>query len=381
MAGLYIHIPFCRQKCAYCDFFSSACDTESMESYIEAIGNEWDIRKCEINSKEITTLYLGGGTPSLIPFPMLKQLFTRLIPEIDIPNLEEITLEANPEDITSESLKYYRDLGINRISVGIQSFNSRELLEIGRGHNPEASRAALRKLSTSGFNYSADLMYGLPGQSPADWENNLSELLSYSPSHFSAYLLSYEPGTRLYASMMHGKVDETNEDTAQEMFRILCKEADRAGYHHYEISNLAKPGMESRHNSSYWNYTPYVGLGPSAHSFDGHIRRFNPPGIKNYIRQLKKRVTTVQTDDENDINRFNDYVITSLRTDRGFDFCLAESIFGKLRLQEFSKPISRLIKCGEIEFADAMDNPKEKRLRIPRERWLTSDAVMRELIL
>ncbi|MBD5226221.1 MAG: radical SAM family heme chaperone HemW [Bacteroidales bacterium] len=379
MAGLYIHIPFCRQKCAYCDFFSSSNAAENMVQYIEALGNEWDIRKNEIDLTKLTTLYLGGGTPSLIPFALLKRLFDKLKKDIDILSLEEVTLEANPEDITSESLKRYSDLGINRVSVGIQSFASRELTEIGRDHTPKASREALQTLATAGFNYSADLMYGLPGQSASDWEKNLSELLSYSPPHFSAYLLSYEPGTRLYARMMQGKVEEATEEVAYEMFNILCNEADSAGYHHYEISNLALPGMEAIHNSSYWNYTPYIGLGPSAHSFDGNIRRFNPPGIKNYITKLLKKTLTVETDNENKTSRFNDYIITSLRTDRGFDFRMAEKLFGKRLLQEFCKQIPRLFENGDVEFSET--NVQGKFLRIPRKRWLTSDGVMRELIL
>ncbi len=381
MSGLYIHFPYCRQKCAYCDFLSTPVGLENIQDYIEAIGYEWDMRKYELDSNKITTIYLGGGTPSLIPYPLLKKLLDKIRTDIDIAAIYEFTLEANPEDITSESLKRYSDLGINRISVGIQSFNARELHGIGRGHTPEASREALRTLSTTGFNYSADLMYGLPGQSPADWKNNLAELLSYTPPHFSAYLLSYEPGTRLHAQMMRGKVEEASEDTAREMFRILCEDADMAGYHHYEISNLAVPGMEALHNSSYWNYTPYIGLGPGAHSFDGHIRRFNPPQIKAYIKTLHQGVLYVKTDDENEINRFNDYVITSLRTDRGFDFSMAENRFGKTLVDKFRKPFQKLLENGDIEFIDTNENDSGLFLRIPRERWLTSDAVMRELIL
>lgn len=379
MAGLYIHIPFCRHKCAYCDFFSAATDQKLFEEYIEALGNEWDMRKHELDGNDVTTLYIGGGTPSILPFKQLDKLFGRLSCDIQIDNLQEVTLESNPEDITRERLQLYQKIGINRISVGIQSFAPSELSAIGRDHTPEASREALRTLSTTGFNYSADLMYGLPGQSILDWEKNLEELLSYSPPHFSAYLLSYEPGTRLYAKMIQGKVEETDEETAREMYQSLCTLSDAAGYHHYEISNLAKPGMEAIHNSAYWDYTPYLGLGPSAHSFTGSIRRFNPIGIKRYINTIQKGVPYVEIDVETDINRFNDYIITSLRTDRGFNPVLATRLFGKDLMERFVRQLDIQLSLGKVE--NRYDSQGNRYIRIPRKYWLTSDAIMRELIL
>ncbi len=380
MAGLYIHIPFCRHKCAYCDFFSSAGNIRDMDAYVNAIIKEFDLRNNELGNERIATLYIGGGTPSHLPKPLLEKLLSQIDKSIPLSCMNEVTLESNPEDISYDNIKAWTDMGIDRISVGIQSFNPVFLATIDRRHNPEASREALRILSSCNINYNADLIYGLPNQTIKDWKHDLAELLSYSPPHFSSYLLSYEPGTRLYARKEKGIVKEASGTTAENMFNILCEMADEAGYNHYEISNLALPGYEAKHNSAYWNYTPYIGLGTSAHSFDGTLRRFNPTGIKRYIDAISKGSTCYSIDDETIINRFNDYVITSLRTAKGFDLQFARSIFEDNVIDKFLENVTRFLKNGDIHSIYQSENTPSG-FRISRNKWLMSDAILRELIL
>ncbi len=273
MAGLYIHIPFCRHKCAYCDFFSAPVRGDVVEQYLDALLAEWRLRRHELGSDPITTLYIGGGTPSMVPLNAMRRFMEALGREIPLGTLSEATIEANPEDITAESIAAYRAMGFNRISVGIQSFDSGQLDAVDRRHTPQASRDALRALSLSGINYSADLIYGLPGQSTAQWQENLAELLSYRPPHFSSYLLSYEPGTRLYARLMKGEVEEASDALAQQMYAILCEAADSHGYHHYEISNLALPGREAIHSAP----AHTASTAPCAASIQPTLSNTSPP--------------------------------------------------------------------------------------------------------
>lgn len=372
MAGIYIHIPFCRSKCAYCDFFSTP-DAKWMHRYVDALINEAALRLNEIG-EQYTTLYLGGGTPSLLSDDLLRFLFDGLSRFIDISKMEEVTLEANPEDITPCKTDFFQSLGINRISIGIQSFNDTELQSVSRKHAATDSFKALDALNESGINYSADLIYGLPGQNKTAWERNLDCLLSYAPPHFSAYLLSYEPGTKLYAQLMRGVVAEASDILAHSMYSLLCDKASAAGYNHYEVSNFALPGKTSIHNSAYWHYAPYLGLGAAAHSFDGKVRRFNPGNIRIYIDKIENGMTAYSVDDENPINRFNDYVITSLRTNDGFDIAFARQHFTDSIIGRFINNVSKLPD-------GAINQNNSGNYVIPERQWLTSDAVLRELIL
>ncbi|MFG6396603.1 MAG: radical SAM family heme chaperone HemW [Muribaculaceae bacterium] len=375
MAGLYIHIPFCRSKCFYCDFFSKGEGGET-DAYVDALLAEWRLRKVELD-EEVKTIYLGGGTPSLMSDKQLHRLIAGIGSYVEINRLQEFTIEANPEDISIGKINTWRGLGINRISIGIQSFNARELSAIGRQHSAEASSLALEALQQSGINYSADLIYGLPGQSIEDWTENLNRLLSFRPPHFSAYLLSYEPGTRLYAMRENGKVSESDEATVCRMYDILCRSAERNGYGHYEISNFALPGMEGRHNSAYWNLTPYLGLGTSAHSFDGFLRRYNPLNIRQYVTETAEGKTVYEIDDETNLNRFNDYVITSLRTRDGFCEDFAETKFGRELTTRFLSNCRMLLPASQ----PALKRNVTGNIIIPETLWLRSDAIFREIIL
>ena len=387
MAGLYIHIPFCRSKCAYCDFFSLPLDkyhtANVTEEYCKALLKEFELREREVD-EPFSTIYIGGGTPTAIPDTTLLGFISALIHKVGSHNnacgkasIDEFTIEANPEDITSDKIEALKSAGINRISIGIQSFDAQQLDTINRLHDAKASISALQTLYESGINYSADLIYGLPGQNVESWKQQLEKLLEYRPPHFSAYLLSYEPGTKLYVRRELGKVSETDEETVNRMYEVLINAAGKRGYDHYEISNFALPGMDARHNSSYWNLTPYVGLGCSAHSFDGNTRRVNPANLKSYISALSVDNARVPAfiEDETQVNKINDYIITSLRTSAGLSRPLVESRWGATSLRIIEKNMTQFKKNGQI-ITTPFGN-----LTIAENHWLTADAILREIIL
>ncbi|MDE6282358.1 MAG: radical SAM family heme chaperone HemW [Muribaculaceae bacterium] len=384
MAGLYIHIPFCRSKCAYCDFFSLPLDKtlketrhEIMRRYCVAVLAEFKSRRHEIN-ENFETVYIGGGTPTVIPDDILLPFISsvKALVTSDSNHLREFTIEANPEDITPAYINNLKEAGIDRISIGIQSFDSRQLHYISRKHDAETSLGALKILHDSGVNYSADLIYGLPGQSIKDWQKQLETLLSFTPPHFSAYLLSYEPGTKLYVRREKGFVNETDEETASRMYQVLTEIASKYGYHHYEISNFALPGHEAVHNSSYWNLTPYLGLGCSAHSFDGSMRRINPLNLRQYLTSIlgDPPHTVFITEPETIVNKLNDYIITSLRTSSGLSLSQAETIGGSDLKSYLIANLSKEIAKDNLIETDG-------RVRIPENLWLTADSILREVIV
>lgn len=362
MAGLYIHIPFCHSKCIYCDFYSMP-PTDRLDALLDALPREFELRKTEI-AEPFTTIYIGGGTPSIVHPSKLAQLCKTL----PISDIEEFTIEVNPEDVTTERIKAWRDIGINRISMGVQSFDDNELREIRRRHTAVDSIKAIENLLEGGIeNISCDLIYGLPGQTLASWQRSLSQLISFRLPHISAYCLSYEPGTALYARMTAGKITPTDDDTLTAMYSLLCHLTADAGYEHYEISNFALPGMRSRHNSSYWTGTSYLGLGPGAHSFDGRIRRFNPGNLKAYLESESITVIDEELEDE----RFNDTIITALRTADGLDL----NNLTADRAGYISKAAAPFIADGQL-IRTAGGN-----IRISESAWFRSDAILRELIL
>lgn len=307
MAGLYIHIPFCAAKCAYCDFYSGPLRLFDAETYARALLCELNTRRHEVG--QISTVYIGGGTPSTVP-PRLLAPFLNLASG-------ERTVEVNPEDVTPEYAEALLRAGANRVSMGVQSLSDAELRKVGRRHSAEQAVKAYHTLRSAGFtNISLDLIFGLPGQSLESWLDSLHKVLDLKPEHLSAYMLSYEPGTRLYAMLQKGVVNETDEDTLCEMYTRLCKAASHAGLLHYEISNFAQPSFEAQHNSAYWDMTPYLGLGPGAHSFDGHSRRYVPPSLKAY---LEAPAEAAVIEPESPTEQHNDLVMTALRTARGLD--------------------------------------------------------------
>lgn len=366
MAGLYVHIPFCRSKCAYCDFYSTP-RMERMEEYVDAIASEYALRRDEI-AEGFTTLYIGGGTPSALPVPLLRRLLDALIR----PEMEEITIEANPDDMTPAYARDIASMGVNRVSMGFQSMIDAELRAVGRRHDARQSIKAVAALRDYDIgNISGDLIYGLPSQTPESWRQSVETVMSMELPHLSAYSLSYEPGTRLSAMLAAGKIQELDDETCGQMYSFLCQAARAHGYEHYEISNFGRPGYRSRHNSSYWDYTPYLGLGCAAHSFDGNIRRYNPSNLKAYIDSITNGENCYIVESETDTDRYNDYLITALRTSDGIDLGKMSSRFDPAQLIAAAKPFldkGTLRRDGD-------------RIYFPEEAWLISDGVLRELII
>ncbi len=380
MSGVYIHIPLCHSKCAYCDFYSRPGDQRADE-ICRGLAREFVLRRSELTADpRIRTIYLGGGTPSILS---PEQLAVALAP-IPRNEVEEFTIEVNPEDVTEEKTSAWRHLGINRVSMGIQSFVDSELREVGRRHSASQATEAVDTLRRGGFdNISLDLIYGLPGQTLETWRYSVGKLLELHPEHFSAYALSYEEGTRLAARVAAGRLTPTDDDTIADMYELLTKAAAESAYKHYEISNYALEGRHSRHNSSYWDSTPYLGLGPGAHSFDGTIRRYNPSDTTAYLaamahpeqelnssidRDNRAQLAFALIDDEDDRDRLADVIFTRLRTAAGLPLELldAEQV-AKLLNAAKTLPPQHLINTGT-------------HLRIPEHHWLISDAIIRHLL-
>lgn len=361
MAALYIHIPYCHSKCAYCDFFSIPVAGRDITATIDAIKREYEGRLTEMEDQSFRTIYFGGGTPSCVPADTLHELCSGL----PMHEAEERTIEVNPEDVTFKVAESWLKMGFNRVSMGVQSLVDSELQAVGRRHTAAQALQALGMLRQVGFaNISVDLIFGLPGQSLKSWSSSLDTLLAASPEHLSAYCLSYEPHTRLTARLKAGKLTPTDDDTLAEMYALLCHRASEAGFEHYEISNFAQPNFHSRHNSSYWDGTPYLGLGPGAHSCDVHgLRRYNPSNIAEWMR------TGAMIEEETDTERLNDRIMTALRTSAGLNL----SDFSDDDASGILERAARHIAIGNIAQTDC-------RLRIPEHRWLVSDAIICDIL-
>lgn len=375
-SGLYIHIPFCHSKCSYCDFFSVPGLNSFHERYVAALIHEIEIRR-EETPLPYTTIYIGGGTPSCISKSSLEALLVG-IRAIGLSSTKEYTIEVNPEDVTTELVNMLKEYGINRISMGIQSFDDDCLKLINRRHNAQCARDAIATIKDAGLNFSCDLIYGLPtahGDSPlSSFKRSLSELLSFDPPHVSAYLLSYESGTRICVQRDSGLIKEVNDDMVVELYAHLCDTLQTAGYHHYEISNFAKPGMEAKHNSNYWNMTPYLGVGCSAHSFDGKCRKYNPNNIHKYIASINADTPFYVLEDSSETERYNDLIITSLRTSSGLDLNLVKSTFSSEIFSYFEGNIKPLLTSEQLSKSGDI-------ITIPEQQWLISDSILLKLIM
>ena len=311
MTGVYIHIPFCARRCGYCDFFSTTA-LSHRAAYTEALLHEIQDRRDEINAAH--TIYFGGGTPSLMPVEAIR----RLLDALNAQTAEEVTLEANPGDLDEENLRALYRAGVNRLSIGIQSLNEGHLQRLGRRHTATQAIEAIQKAQHAGFdNLSVDLMYGLPMQTLIEWQNDLQRVLAMGVQHLSAYCLSYEEGTPLARKLQQGQLSPTDEEVANRMYDILCEQTEKHGLEHYEISNFALPSFRSKHNSKYWDHTPYVGIGAGAHSYDGkRTRRANLPDLEKYIAHPNGE-DTYTLERLNDTEWYNETLMLALRTAEG----------------------------------------------------------------
>lgn len=368
MAGIYVHIPFCKQQCSYCNFHFST-SLRLKEPLLAALKQEMILRQNELHGQPVETIYLGGGTPSLLHAEELLRLFDTLFEHYTIGALKEVTLEANPDDLSSAYLKALRATPVNRLSIGVQSFREQDLKYMNRAHTAQQSDYAIKAAQDAGFeNLSIDLIYGTPGLSDADWKNNLAQVTALQIPHLSAYALTVEEKTRLHHDIRAGKSLPVLPEQAAGQFEILHQWAHDQGYLHYEISNLARPGREAVHNTSYWQGVPYLGFGPSAHSFSGKERSWNVANNAFYIRALEQKELPVEREILSDADRLNEYIMTSLRTMWGLDLGKVEAEFGaseKARLLQEALPFiekkqltekeGRLVLTGQgMLFADAL---------------------------
>lgn len=316
MAGLYIHIPFCKSRCIYCGFYSSTL-LASRQRYVDAVCREMEMRTSDA---AIHTIYIGGGTPSQLSMPQLQQLFAYINKVYDINQDAEITIEVNPDDVTEAFAEGLKSLPINRVSMGVQTFDDQRLRFLNRRHTSAQIPEAIRRLRQAGIgNLSIDLMYGFPQETLDEWENDIRQALALGAEHLSAYCLTYEEDTPLYRLLTEGKIQETDEELERQMFYTLKHRLEDAGYEHYEISNYALPNRYARHNSNYWNATPYIGLGAAAHSYDGNCRSWNVSDLQTYMNKIEQGQLPSEHEETDEQTRYNDLVTTALRTRKGLD--------------------------------------------------------------
>ena len=358
---IYIHVPFCRSFCTYCDFYSEIAEDGMFSRYGDALCDEIRRRKDEFDSR-LHTLYFGGGTPSVLPLAVLTRIILQLQDIGYGGPWDEFTLEANPEDIVEKGLPYLsslRSLGVDRLSLGIQSFNDEMLAWMNRRHNAERAEKAFRLAREAGFgNISIDLIFGLSNLQDVVWEATIDKAIALGPEHISCYQLSVEGDSALANMVSCGRYAPADDELCSRQYATLCRKLGEAGYRHYEISNFARPGFESRHNSGYWARKPYVGLGPSAHSFRDPYRSWNSPQLAGYTS-----TSEILTDED----RAVETIMLSLRTSAGIDG-------NYLRAHGNAEGLDLMVKEGALVLQEG------GRYRIPEDHFFTSDSIIRELI-
>lgn len=343
MSGIYVHIPFCKSKCAYCNFFSVVSD-KGRDAFLTALKREAVQRRNYLGGEAVRTVYFGGGTPSLLKPSEIAGILEVLRLNYDIIDSPEVTLETNPDTVSKESLLDYKSMGINRLSIGIQSFFDDDLQYLSRKHDSKHAMQVLDWASEVGFQeITLDLIYGIPTLTDEKWNRNIDIFLSTGFNHLSAYALTVEEKTALGQRISKGLAATVNEDNTIRHYEILTSRAADAGFEHYEISNFARPGHQSKHNTIYWKGEKYLGLGPSAHSFDGSSRQWNVAGVKDYCDNYSFEREELTLDD-----RYNEYVMTSLRTNWGCDLGFVRDSFGEKYAEKFEKGVQKHILSGKM---------------------------------
>lgn len=336
MAGVYIHIPFCRKACHYCNFHFSTFN-QLQQSFVIALLQEIDLQQSYL-SEPVSTIYFGGGTPSILPSADIEHIISKLKKKIVIENNAEITLEANPDDITTEKLAEWKEIGINRLSIGIQSFFQEDLQWMNRAHNAQQALECIGLAQKAGFdNLTIDLIYGNPTLSDEGWNKNVKTAIALQIPHLSCYALTVEPKTALEKLIKQKTLADVDTEKQARHFELLMQWMKEAGYEHYEISNFAKPGFRSRHNSSYWQGKPYLGLGSSAHSFNGTSRQWNVANNALYIQSLAKEILPFEAEVLTTEQQLNEYIMTSLRTIEGVSLQKVKQHFGAEKYENLIK--------------------------------------------
>ncbi len=374
MQSIYIHIPFCKQACRYCDFFFTI-SLKYLDEYVDRLVEEIELRSRVHGRAELSTLYLGGGTPSLLSEAHLEKIISSLLRFHNFRDLAEWTIECNPNDMNVGRLSHLLSLGFNRLSVGIQSFLDSDLVSMRRSHHAKQSSDSVHVASEVGFkNISMDLIYGLPGQNPRHWEENIEKALSLPISHISAYHLTFEPGTVFDHWRKKGRLIPVQEEESVKQFTILRKILIAQKFDHYELSNFARPGLRSEHNMIYWSGLPYMGFGPSAHSYDGNNRSWNPSSLKGYMDGIREGKNISETEQLTIKEKYHDYLITSLRTKWGCDPEHLEKQFGLYYRKHFEKRAQSFLDEGKLY-------NRNGRPAIHPDSWLITDLILRELFV
>lgn len=374
MEGIYIHIPFCRQACRYCDFYFTV-SLKFMDSFIDAVVEEIRQKGEKEEGKALGSLYLGGGTPSLLSEGQLEKILSAINRHNSFLKDSEWTMECNPDDLDASTLKKLRNMGFNRLSIGIQSFQEKDLALMRRSHNAEQAETSVKKAVSAGFdNISIDLIYGIPGQDISRWEDNLDKAAALPIAHLSAYHLTFEPGTIFEHWRKKGKLMPVAEDSSIQQYQMLRERMQRAGFDHYELSNMAREGKWSRHNLLYWSGQAYQGFGPSAHSFNGRQRSWNISSLKDYMEGIQMGKSVGQEERLSLKERYHDYLITSLRTKWGADPAYLEKAFGTPVRRHFENKARSFIELGKlITVGD--------KIIIEPGHWLITDHILRALFL
>ncbi len=373
MAGLYIHIPFCRSRCVYCAFHSGV-DLSLRRRYVGALCDELRLRTHYLPDEELATIYFGGGTPSLLSPEDFDRIFLAIRRNFRIASNAEITIECNPDDLNELYINELRKFPFNRVSVGIQSFDDEELRFLRRRHSAKQAENAVRLLQNAGFqNISIDLMFGLPNQTQERWKRTLQRALSLDVQHISAYSLTYEGETPLVQMLRDGAIHEIDEEASVALFEMLIDTLSQNGFEQYEISNFSCTGFRSRHNSSYWHGVPYLGIGAAAHSYDGKTRQWNVADTQKYISEIERGSLPLEIENLSCEDRYNEFVFTNLRTREGVDLQLLEKLFGKDKKDYCLRCAKPFIDSEKLLLSNS-------HLRLSRSGIFVSDGIMSALM-
>ncbi len=373
MAGIYIHIPFCKSRCIYCDFYSGT-DFSFLNRYIDALCSEIAARKDYLNGATIETVYFGGGTPSVLSSKHFEQIFEALEVNFGLSHCQELTLEANPDDMSDAFFRSIAPFPFNRLSMGVQSFNDAHLRFLHRRHTSNEAKDAIVRAKRFGFdNISIDLMFGLPNQTIDDWQESLLQAIEHEVNHISAYHLIYEEGTPLWRMKEQGTVREIDEELSVRMFEVLIDTLTQNGFEHYEISNFALPEFRSRHNSSYWNATPYLGVGAAAHSYNGSERSYNVADTLRFCEAMEQGLDCYEIEHLFRSKRYDDMVITALRTCEGLAIEKVRTLFGADYVDYLMQQAAPYLKSGQLRLTPT-------HLVLTRAGIFISDGIMSNLL-
>lgn len=374
MAGIYIHIPFCKKLCSYCDFYHIISQSDNRQ-YIDALNREAFLRRDYLGNQAVSTIYIGGGTPSVLEPSEIKNILNNISRNFRIGEKPEVTIELNPDDVNDDFLDGLKKTIVNRISIGIQSWREQDLKFMNRRHTASAAAIALDKIFDAGYdNVTIDLIYGIPGMLTSHWASNLDISFSYNIKHLSAYHLTIEPGTMLGKMKEKGALSEIDEDESASQFQLLIEKAGAAGFIHYEISNFGLPGFLSVHNSNYWKQVSYLGLGPSAHSFNGYSRQWNVRDVKKYIKAVDSGCLDFDIEELDKKTRFNEYIMTSLRTMWGISLDYVEEAFDKEGYDYIKNLSGKFIDYGLMK-------QEKNTLLLTNQGKMISDNIISELML